>query len=459
MTNGDLPSPITVSKIARSPAFTSVFVDSFDAEYVQKCLNYASFQQTAERPYESSLFAKKIFVHLRGAIYVYRQLNLKRLLKSSPLFSGHTALRVETSDAILPELPFIVLERFEKFMSQQQAMSFFPVRKYQPDRYFVSAFVNSTEHVIREIIQNYSRLQQLIVSPISFDDNAWPPSIKREEIAPLSQEILEIMDRIVEMYQINESQNGELFELMRQYRLALELLYEPQGLYESHGIERLHIAALEINSFHRIKSAFPPDPTQSAQINSQVLAALRDWRELHDILMTQIIQLDQTSEILDPSRIRKPKGLVAAFALPTISVADPSKVTVSPLQDATESTNRRTAELPSLRSVTRSVESFITKLARSLRAHATISPEKHSLTIKEIDKEGILMPSHYPPTLIRFFAAGIWGTAAGFIALGTGLLLDHFMTKYIGTGLISIGLSTITLALMHANQLDEQRSQ
>jgi hypothetical protein len=456
MTNGHTPSPITVSKIARTPAFTSVFVDSFDIKYVQKCLDYAYSQQIAERLLESSLFAGRVFIRLRGAISIYRKLNLEHLLRTSPLFAGtdHGYIYGRgTSGAILPELPQIVSARFDKFLSQRRATPLLPIGAYQPDEHFVPAFVSSTEHVVREILLNYPSLHQLVAKPISRDDNARSPAVSL-----VSRRALKILDRIAEIYHTTDSPSVELFELINQYRMNLDLLY--QGADESHGIERLHVAALELNSFRRIKGALSSEPDHSAQTDSQILALLNDWSQVHDVLMTLIIQPDQTSEMLDPVKIRKLEGLVEAFAPPTLPAARPAKFAASPLKGDAESSSHEPVASSSLGNVTPSLKRlFATKLARFLLTRETISPEKRSLLGIEGIPEGTLMPSSYPRILIRLFSLGVWGTAIGLVAIAVGLCFDHFMTKYVGSGLLALGLSTITLTLIQADQLDEQHSQ
>ena len=68
------------------------------------------------------------------------------------------------------------------------------------------------------------------------------------------------------------------------------------------------------------------------------------------------------------------------------------------------------------------------------------------------------MPRPDRPISIRVFALSVWLGITGFAVWVAGLLLDHFMTMYVGAGLVALGLSMTTLTLIDAEETDEWRS-
>lgn len=64
----------------------------------------------------------------------------------------------------------------------------------------------------------------------------------------------------------------------------------------------------------------------------------------------------------------------------------------------------------------------------------------------------------YPAALVRVFALGICSAALGLVILVIGILTSHFASQFGGSAMLAVGCIVATLAVLHGEKLDEQRS-
>jgi hypothetical protein len=187
--------------------------------------------------------------------------------------------------------------------------------------------------------------------------------------------------------------------------------------YGMHGVERFHLAGLELNLLQRLNSLALPFPSDDSRM---LTIALQKWHRTHDTLLS--IGLRKYPDLFSQSALAVADANLPASS--SIALGTPKQSTSMSLSQSGQ------------------------ELGDHLPADVTIpsTTRYKSIAIGRHDS----MVRSYSRTIVRIFAAGSFLSAGGLLTATTGIFLGEFFVTYFGVGLVAAGLSTVTLTLFQA---------